>query len=69
MNVNALLNADKTGILQVLEPLDNQLIKESKAVIKKWVAKDKVNQKELNALYQKIDDQVRNYYKEHFGLQ
>ncbi len=69
MNVNALLNADKTGILQVLKPLDNKLITESKAVIKKWVAKDKVNQKELNALYGQIDDQVRNFYKRHFGLQ
>ena len=69
MNVNALLNADKTGILQILKPLDNQLIAESKVVIGKWVDAGKVNQKELDALYLQIDKQVRDFYKEHFGLQ
>ncbi len=68
MNVNALLNADKTGILQVLQPLDNQLITESKTKIKKWEKANKVNQKELNTLYEQIDDQVLHFYHKYFGL-
>ncbi len=69
INVNALLNADKTGILQILKPLDDQLIAEGEEQIRKWEKADKVNQKELNALYEKIDKQVRSYYSEHFGLE
>ncbi len=68
INVNALLNADKTGILQVLKPLDNQLIDESEKAIQKWVKANKVNPKELKALYDQIDNQVKDYYARHFGL-
>jgi hypothetical protein len=69
INVNALLNADKTGILQVLRPLDDQLIAESEQRIKMWEKADRVNSKELKILYDNIDKQVREYYNEHFGLQ
>jgi len=69
MNINALLNADKTGILQVLKPLDNKLIAESENQMQKWENKNKVNQKELDALYEKINKQVRSFYREHFDLQ
>jgi len=68
MNVNALLNADKTGILQVLKPLDSLLITESKTEIKKWEKANKINQKELNTLYEQIDGQVLHFYHKHFGL-
>jgi hypothetical protein len=68
MNVNALLNADKTGIVQVLKPLDDQLIAESKARIGKWIEKGKINQKELNNFYEQVDNQVRRFYEKHFGL-
>jgi hypothetical protein len=68
MNVNALLNADKTGILQVLKPFDDQLIAESKLQMGKWEKAGRVNQKELDVLYEKIDQQVRNYYKTNFEL-
>jgi len=69
MNINVLLNADKTGILQVLKPLDDQLIAESEKQTRKWEKANKVNQKELYDLYEKIDKQVRSFYREHFGLQ
>jgi hypothetical protein len=68
MNVNALLNADKTGILQILEPLDSQLIAESEKRIKVWEKAGKVDTKELKTLYDTIDNQVRRFYKEHFNL-
>lgn len=68
MNVNALLNADNTGIVQVLEPLDNRLIAEGKATILKWIKKGNISQKELNAFYEETDKKVRSYYIGHFGL-
>ncbi len=69
MNINPLLNADKTGILQVLHPLENQLFDQSDNMIKKWQQAGKINNKELKSFYDQADREILDFYKNHFGLQ
>jgi len=68
MNVNPLLNADKTGFLQVLKPLDNQLFYQSDSLIQKWQQKGKIDEKELKLFYDQIDSKILNFYKNYFNL-
>ncbi len=68
ININALLNADKTGILQVLKTLDNRLIAEGEEQLRNWQKAGRIDQKELDALYEKMDKQVRDFYEENFAL-
>ena len=68
ININALLNADKSGVLQVLKPLDDRLIAEGEEQLRNWEKAGRINQKELDALYEKMDKQVREYYAKKFGL-
>ena len=69
MNINPLLNADKTGILQVLHPLENQLFDQADNMIKKWQQAGKINNKELKSFYNQTDGEILDFYKNHFGLQ
>ena len=69
MNINPLLNADKTGILQVLHPLENQLFDQSDNMIKKWQQAGKINNKELKSFYDQADREILDFYKNHFCLQ
>lgn len=69
MNINPLLNADETGILQVLHPLENQLFDQSDNMIKKWQQAGKIDNKELKQFYDQVDREILTFYKDHFGLQ
>ncbi len=68
MNVNALLNADKTGILQVLRPLENNLFTQSEQMVTQWEKAGKINPDELRQFYDRVDKEVISYYRTHFGL-
>ncbi len=68
MNVNALVNADKTGILQVLQPLENRLFSQSDRIIAKWEKAGKINPEELKQFYENVDKEVLSYYRGHFGV-
>ncbi len=68
MNVNPLLNADKTGFLQVLKPLDNELFYQSDSLIEKWQKNGKIDEKELKQFYSQTNSNILNFYKQHFGL-
>lgn len=68
MDINVLINADDTGIMQVLTPLDNRLFKEGYKQLEEF-RKNGVNQQQPEEFYRRVDDEVLNYYKEHFGLQ
>jgi hypothetical protein len=68
MNINALINADKTGILQVLRPLEDSLFSQSDEMIARWEKAGKINPEELRQFYDRTDREVRTYYHQHFGL-
>ena len=68
MNINSLLNADKTGILQVLHPLENQLFDKAGDMIKQWEQSGKIDEKELKQFYSQVDEKVPAYYKKYFNL-
>ncbi len=68
MNVNALLNADKTGILQVLRPLENKLFAQSDEMISRWQKAGKIDPAELKQFYDRVDKEVTDFYRNHFGV-
>ncbi len=68
MNVNELLNADKTGIFQILTPLDKELIDKGEKRLEEWRTKGKIPEKELSEFYNSIDKKVILFYKQNFGL-
>jgi len=67
LNVNKLLNADGTGIIQQNAELDNELFNQSYEMLNKW-RNDGYSEKELSEFYNSIDDQVKEHYSETFGL-
>ncbi len=68
MNINPLLNADNTGFLQVLRPLENQLFDQADSMIKKMQQNGNIDGKELSLFYNQADREILDFYKNHFGL-
>ena len=67
LNVNKLLNADDTGIVQQNAALDNSIFDESYTMLSKWRANG-MSEKELLEYYNKIDNQVKTHYSTKYGL-
>ena len=67
LNINELINADNTGIMQIIKPLDDKLFDESYKWYEQW-RKEGLNQQELRDFYQMIDKIIYTYYQDHFSL-
>jgi hypothetical protein len=67
INVNALLNADGTGIMQQLKPLDDALIKQGHELMESMRNNGFSNEK-VKDFYNDVDKQVRTEYNAKFGL-
>ncbi len=67
LDVNSLLNADNTGMIQVLKPLDDQLIKQGKELLNEMRNK-KFDEKKVNEFYTKVNKDVIEFYRRHFKL-
>lgn len=67
LNVNKLLNADGTGIIQQNKNLDNSLFEQSYELLNKW-RDDGISEKELSEFYESVDNQVKDHYSKTFGL-
>ena len=67
LNVNKLLNANGTGIIQQLEDLDNLLFEQSYSILNNWRENGR-SDKELIEFYNSIDNQIKKHYSETFGL-
>ena len=65
VNINAIVNADGTGLIQVLDPLEDQIFEKSYQLLRKWRA-DKINKAEMKQFYQWIDKAIPDFYSEHF---
>lgn len=68
MNINALINADNTGIMQVLAPLDDRLFKEGYRKLEEF-RKQGLSQQQLSDFYRRVDEEILSFYKVHFGLE
>ncbi len=67
LNVNRLLNADGTGIIQQNTDLDNALFDQSYEMLEKWRDEGRSEQ-ELSEFYISVDKQVKEHYSETFGM-
>jgi hypothetical protein len=67
-NWEKLYNLQGTGIMQVLEPVEDQVFDMSMPVIEQWRKKGSVDSKEMMALYGQIDALIVEKYKELFDM-
>ncbi len=63
-----LYNRQGNGIIQKLEPIENEIEKRTTIVTKKWYKKGKINSKELRNLYNSLSGYVETSYKNLFNL-
>ena len=68
IDINKVINADKSGYLQKIAPLENKIIEISEAVLNKWRKSGKVNNKEMKDLYSRIDNTITEFYTTNYGL-
>jgi len=68
LNVNKLLNADRTGIIQQNMALDDSLFEQSYELLTKWRMNSGLSEKELDEFYKNVDKQVKTHYSNVFGL-
>ena len=67
MNINALLNANNTGILQILEPFGYEIFKKAEALLESW-RKTKINPSEMEDFYDWIDREIPVFYSKNFNV-
>ncbi|RLD90464.1 MAG: hypothetical protein DRJ09_04140 [Bacteroidetes bacterium] len=67
LNVNALLNAEDTGIMQKLKPVDDQLIKQGHKLLDA-MRRNGYDAKKIKAFYNSVDKTVVTSYNQLFGL-
>lgn len=63
INVNALVNSDKTGIMQVLKPVEKEILKKSKSTFETLKSSDFAKADVLE-YYQWLDQTLESYYQE-----
>lgn len=68
MNVNALLNANNSGMLQILEPFENDIFEKAEALLESWRT-TKINPSEMEDFYNWIDREVPAFYRKNFDIQ
>jgi hypothetical protein len=69
LNINALVNSKKTGITQKIRPYENDIFKITNRQLEKWRTDGGINTGEMDALYGKINEIVKECYLKEFGLE
>ncbi|MFA8436961.1 MAG: hypothetical protein ACEPOZ_20840 [Marinifilaceae bacterium] len=67
MNTTAAYNADHTGIIQKLEPVEKQVLNVTHKHLNNWRKKG-IRPEEVKTYYKELDKMVRTNYKELFNL-
>lgn len=67
LNINALYNGEKSGIMQQIEPLEDNIFKNTKIKLEGW-RKTGMDEKNIKAYYQELDKIVEEEYMKLFGL-
>ena len=68
ININALVNADGTGIVQKIRPYENQIFAKGFDMISQWRKNGEPDKKQMNDFYSWVDSYVRGMYKKEFGI-
>lgn len=68
MNINALVNADKTGIRQKIEPDENIIFEKTNLQIEHW-RKEGVSKKEMIEFNHWLNNFVKQSYKKNFNME
>ncbi len=68
LQISKLINAEKQGITQLIEKLEDDIFSQTREKEKAWFHKSP-NKSEIQAYYQSLNSQVSEYYKNHFDLQ
>lgn len=69
MNVALLLNGEKTGFLQKLEPVENEIYRRTAEMIASMPAKSKPQKEKILEHYKWLDSYIRQSYKELLGTE
>ncbi len=67
INLTKVANAEKTGVRQLIEPVDKEIIKQTKAKMEAWRSKN-MDTKELGLFYDWLDQKVLGSYQSLFGI-
>lgn len=67
-NWDLLYNADRTGYMQRLVPVEKEVFSRSERNLNEWRSTGKVDTKQLYRLYNELDTYIMQQYKELFGI-
>ncbi|MCK5820677.1 MAG: hypothetical protein KAH17_02280 [Bacteroidales bacterium] len=67
MNINAVINADHTGTLQVLKPLEDEVFGLADEVLLKW-RNNEIDYAEMQDFYDNLDVVIPKFYSTYFNL-
>ncbi len=69
ININALVNADGTGIRQLIKPYEDEIFAKTNKMVEQWRQNgDKANKNDILTFYKWIDSYVKTMYKTEFDL-
>ncbi len=67
VNINALINADKTGIRQKIEPYENKIFKETNQKLGKW-RNEGMKKSQIKAYYDHLNGTIIKMFKDEFDI-
>ncbi|MCD6347150.1 MAG: hypothetical protein J7L96_07005, partial [Bacteroidales bacterium] len=67
MNINAVINADKTGTIQILKPLEDMIFEQAQNLLDEWRS-DHINYNEMQSFYSQLDRSIPNFYSKYFNI-
>jgi hypothetical protein len=67
INISKVINKEKTGFVQKIEPLENKILNKTYNKLKKWRNENKLPKEEVHNLYYWIDKEVTEFYKKEFN--
>ena len=65
INVNALLNADNTGLIQLITPMENRIFDKADKMINSW---ENIDYNQVKDFYKWIDAKVPEFYKNTWNI-
>ncbi len=68
ININALVNADNTGIRQKIKPAEDQIFEKTNELIEKWRNNGKVSDDDIKNHYNWINSFIKNLYEQKFNI-
>jgi len=68
INVNALVNADNSGLIQLFTPLENDIFAKADKMIDGWRKKGKKDYGQMHEFYQWIDREIPAFYAKNLNI-